>query len=164
MTETDRGEWRLDTGTWPGPNRRKWRWLNDSVCESPDGRHAAVVYSCGEIGVGKEIGHFALLAGPPDRPRLLVRSRCLTCLAPCGGPAAHWIGNRYCVVTPYRLRPDWSGGQRSVSGTLYLDVDERRAAYLAGVHADVTLTGMPAGLVWRRWRWLSVWPMTWRGA
>ena len=61
-------EWHLNIDAWPGPNRRKWPDLRDIVQESPDGRHVAVVYSCGEIGIGKEVGLFALFAGPPDTP------------------------------------------------------------------------------------------------
>ena len=63
-------DWHLDIDAWSGPDRKKWPGLRDIVQESPDGRHVAVVYSCGEIDIYKEVGRFALLAGPPESPRL----------------------------------------------------------------------------------------------
>ena len=73
-------EWRLDIDSWPGSNRKKWPGLRDIIQESPDGRYAAVIYSCGEIGIYKEVGSFALFEEPKDSPRLLLRPRGLTCL------------------------------------------------------------------------------------
>ncbi len=154
-------EWNLSIAAWPGPNRRKWPWLSDMVHESPDGRHVAVVYSCGEVGVGKEIGRLALLAGPPGSPRMLLRPRGLTCLVRYDDTTAQWLGGRYCMVTPYWFGPAWSGRSRTFGGTLYVDVEQRKAAYLAEAYARAPGSEPPAGLAWRDWRWLSLWPVLW---
>jgi hypothetical protein len=154
-------EWLLDIGAWPGPDRRKWPGLRDVVQESPDGRHAAVVYSCGEVGVSKEIGHFALLAGPPSSPRLLLRPRWLTCLVQFDDTTVQWLDARYCVATVYRLAQNWSGRLRAFGGTLYVDVEQRKAAYLAEVYSRSAGSEPPTGLAWRSWRWLSLWPVLW---
>jgi hypothetical protein len=109
-------EWHLDIDAWPGPDRKKWTGLWDVIQESPDGRHVAVVYSCGEIGLCKEVGRFALLAGPPESPRLLLRPRNLTCLVSYSGKTVRWIGERYCVVMPYWIRQCWSGKTQAFGG------------------------------------------------
>ena len=153
--------WRLDIDAWPGPNRKKWPGLKDVVQESPDGRHVAVVYSCGEIGICKEVGRFALLAGPPASPLLVLRPRNLTCLVSHSGETVQWIGGRYCVVTPYWIRQCLSGKTKAFGGTLYLDVEERKAAYLAEFHPAAVVSELPAGLTWRGWAWLSLWLLLW---
>ena len=51
--------WHLDIDKWPGTNRKKWKGLRDIFQESPDGRYVAVLYSCSEIDIYKEVGHFA---------------------------------------------------------------------------------------------------------
>ena len=152
-------EWRLNIDTWPGPNRKKWPGLRDIVQESPDGRHVAVVYSCGEVGIGKEVGRLALLAGPPESPRLLLRPRNLTCLVSYGGTTVQWIGGRYCVVMPYGVSQCLSGRTKAFSGTMYVDVEQRKAACLAEVHTGAAVSKLPAGLRWRGWMWLSLWPV-----
>lgn len=154
-------DWKPDMDLWPGPDRKRWPGLRDVVQESPDGRHAAVVYSCGEVGVNKEVGRFALLAGPPSAPRLLLRPRRLTCLVRFDGTTLQWLCRRYCVVTPYCLRQRWSGSVRTFGGTLYVDVEQRKAAYLAEVYTRVAGPEPPAGLAWRGWQWLSIWPVLW---
>jgi hypothetical protein len=154
-------EWQLNIASWPGPDRTRWHGLRDIVQESPDGRHVAVVYSCGEVGVNKEIGRFALLAGPPGDPRLLLRPRGLTCLVHLDDTTAQWLGNRYCAVTPYWFGPYGSGKCRTFGGTLYVDVEQRKAAYLAEVYTRAAGPEPPAGLAWRGWRWLSLWPLLW---
>jgi hypothetical protein len=151
-------EWHLDVDSWPGPNRKKWPGLRDVVQESPDGRHVAVVYSCGEIGIYKEVGRFALLAGPPESPRLLLRPRSLVCLVSHSDEAVQWIGGRYCVASPYGIRQCVSGKTRAFGGTLYVDVERRKAAYLADVYPSAAVSELPAGLAWRGWAWLSLWP------
>jgi hypothetical protein len=94
-------EWRLDIDSWPGPNRKKWPGLRDVIQESPNSRHIAVLYSCGEIGIYKEVGLFALLEEPKNSPRLLLRPSGLTCLvSSTAGKSMQWIGDRFCVVTP----------------------------------------------------------------
>ena len=101
--------WRLDIDKWPGPNRKKWKGLRDIFQESPDGRYVAVLYSCGEIDIYKEVGHFALFEQPKDSPRLLVRPRGLTCFVTYDpGKDIQWIENRFCVVSTYCLRPGFS--------------------------------------------------------
>lgn len=152
-------EWRLNIDVWPGPNRKKWPGLSDVVQESPDGRHVAVVYSCSEIDIYKEVGRFALLAGPPGAPRLLLRPRSLTCLVSSSGKTVQWIGGRYCVVTLYGIRQCWSGQTKSFGGTMYVDVEERKAAYLADIYPGAGVPELPDGLTWRRWAWLSLWPV-----
>ena len=154
-------EWRLNIDAWPGPNRKKWPGLRDIVQEGPDGRHAAVVYSCGEIGICKEVGRFALLAGPSKPPRLLLRPRNLTCLVSDGGRTVQWIGRRYCVVTPYWIRLCWSGRTKAFGGTMYVDVEQRKVAYVADVYPGAAVPELPAGLTWRGWAWLSFWPTLW---
>lgn len=154
-------EWRLNIDAWPGPNRKKWPGLRDVVQESPDGRHVAVVYSCGEIDIYKEVGRFALFAGPPEAPRLLLRPWNLMCLVSHNDNAVQWIGGRYCVVTPYGIRQGWSGKAESFGGTMVVDVEKRKAAYLAEVYAAVAGSEPPAGLAWRGWGWLSIWPVLW---
>ena len=154
-------EWHLNIAAWPGPDRKKWPGLRDIVQESPDGRHVAVVYSCGEIDICKEVGRFALLAGPPETPRLLLRPRSLTCLVSDSGKTVQWIGGRYCVVTPYWIRNSISGRIRALGGTMYVDVEQRKAAYLANTYPDAAVLALPAGLAWRGWGWLSIWPLLW---
>lgn len=156
-------EWRLDIDAWPGPNRRKWPGLTDIVEESPDGRHVAVVYSCGEVGVNKEVGHLALLAGPPDAPRLLLRPRGLTCLVRVDGSTVRWIGARYCVVTPYWTRIRLSGKIEAFWGTLYLDVEQRKVAYSREMSPLLSAV-LPPSLQWRGWGWLSLGPTVWSRA
>jgi hypothetical protein len=151
-------EWRLNIDAWPGPNRRKWPGLRDVVQESPDGRHLAVIYSCSEISIYKEVGRFALLAGPPEAPRLLLRLRNLTCLVSHSDRAVQWIGERYCVVTPYGIGQTLSGKSTSFGGTMYVDVEERKAAYVADVFPSAAVEELPVGLAWRRWAWLLLWP------
>ena len=153
--------WHLDFDAWPGPDRRKWEGLRDIVQESPDGRHVAVVYSCGEIGIYREVGRFALLAGPPDSPRLLLRPRNLTCLVSLSGKIVQWIGGRYCVATPYCIRQCLSGKTKALGGTIYVDVEQRKAAYLADVYAGAAVPELPAGFTWQGWAWLSFWPTLW---
>ena len=154
-------EWRLNIDAWPGPDRRKWPGLQDIVQESPDGRHVAVLYSCSEIDIYKEVGRFALLAGPREAPRLLLRPRNLNCLVSHSDRAVQWIGGRYCVVTPYGIRQSLSGESTSFGGSLYVDVEQRKAAYLAGIYTRAAGSELPEGLVWRGWRWLSLWPVLW---
>jgi hypothetical protein len=154
-------EWRLNIDAWPGPDRKKWSGLSDVVQESPDGRHVAVVYSCGEIGICKEVGRLALLAGPPESPRLLLRPRSLTCLVSDSGKTVQWIGGRYCVATPYWIRPCLSGNTKAFGGTMYVDVEQRKVAYLAEVYSGAPMSDLPAGLAWRGWAWLSWWPLLW---
>jgi hypothetical protein len=151
-------DWQLDLDRWPGPDRRKWPDLGDVLQESPGGKHLAVVYSCGEVGVDKQIGRFALLGGPPAAPRILLRPRRLTCLVRYDGTTVRWIGERYCVVTPYSIRPRLSGTTLAYLGTLYLDVERHRAASLAGEPSAPAGGGLPPGLKWGRWGWLVLWP------
>jgi hypothetical protein len=154
-------QWRLNIAAWPGPDRKKWAGLRDIIRESPDGRHVAVVYSCGEVGVGKEVGQFALLAGPPDSPRLLLLPRWLRCLVYFDDTTVQWLSGRYCVVTLYWFRQSFSGRTLAFGGTLYVDVQERKAAYLAEVYTRSSGSEPPAELAWRDWRWLSLWPVLW---
>jgi hypothetical protein len=138
--------WRLEIDNWPGPDRRKWPGLRDVIAESPDGRHVAVVYSCGEVGIAKEAGFFALLRGPAESPRVVLRPRGLMCFGWLGGNTVQWIGSRHCLVTPYRM-----------GGTLYLDVEGRQAAHAPAVDACQSVTRLPDDLQWRSWHWLSPW-------
>lgn len=86
--------WHLDIDNWPGPDRKKWKGLGDIFQESPDGRYLAALYSCSEIDIYKEVGHFALFETPKHSPRLLVRPRALTCLVSYAeGKDIQWIGN-----------------------------------------------------------------------
>ena len=101
--------WHLDIDSWPGPNRKKWKGLRDIIQESPDGKYVAVLYSCGEVGINKEVGFFALFEEPKDSPRLLLRPRGLTCFVTYDpGRDIQWIENRFCVVSTYCLRPSFS--------------------------------------------------------
>lgn len=154
-------EWRLDIDAWPGPDRTNWPGLRDVIQESPDGWHVAVVYSCGEIDIYKEAGRFALFAGPPEAPRLLLRPPNLTCLVSHRDTAVQWIGVRYCVVTPYWIRQCWSGTTKAFGGTMYLDVEQHKAAYMAEIYPGAAVSELPAGLAWRNWAWLSFWPVLW---
>ena len=155
-------EWRLDIDSWPGPNRKKWPDLPDIIQESPDGRYAAVVYSCGEIGIYKEVGSFALFEEPKDSPRLLIRPRGLTCLVSnVDGKTVQWIGNRFCVVTPYSIRPKLSGKTQSFSGTMVFDVKEQKVAYVPGASSEKIISELPGRLLWRSWKRLSWWPRLW---
>jgi len=152
-------EWHLDIDGWPGPDRRKYPGTLDILKESPDGKHVAVVYSCGEVGIDKQVGRFALLQGPPDSPWLLLRPRRLLCFVYYDDTTAQWIGSRFCAVTPYRTRQHWSGVSRAFIDTLYLDVVLRRMACAFDVSSHEAVTELPAGLVWRSWRWLWLWPL-----
>jgi hypothetical protein len=157
-------EWCLDIDKWPGPNRKKWKGLRDIFQESPDGRYLAVLYSCGEIDIHKEVGHFALLEGQKDSPRLLVRPRGLTCFVTYdSGRDIQWIENRFCVVTSYSLKPSFSsqGQLKSFYGAMIFDVKERKKAYVSGVSARDVVSTFPDNLLWKSWRRLSWWPRLW---
>lgn len=152
-------KWLLDIDTWPGPDRRKWAGLRDIMRESPGGAHLAVVYSCAEAGVGKEIGMFALLAGPPDSPRLLVRPRGFKCWAYLDDSTIVWIGERYCAVRPYVVRMRLFEAPAIVpTGRAYFDVERRKVAYGADIRRGDLRNDLPDGLVWRDWRWLALGP------
>lgn len=155
-------EWRLDIDSWPGPNRKKWPGLGDIIQESPDGRYAAVVYSCGEIGIYKDVGLFALLEEPKNSPRLLLRPRGLTCLVSyADGKTVQWIGNRFCVVSPYSIRTKLSGNTQSLSGTMVFDIEKRKVVYVPGASSEEIISELPNELVWRSWKRLSWWPRLW---
>jgi hypothetical protein len=135
--------------------------LRDIMQESPDGRHLAVVYACGEVGVCKEVGRLALLAGPPSKPRLLLRPWNLTCLVSYADRTIRWLDGRYCLVTPYCIWNLPSGKIKVSAGSLYLDVEQRKAAFLANVYPGAAVPDLPSGLRWRAWSWLLLWPFTW---
>jgi hypothetical protein len=65
------------------------------------------------------------------------------------------------VVTPYWLGVQEPTRIRAWGGTLYLDVELRKAAYQAEVYTRALGPDLPAGLVWRGWGWLSLWPLLW---
>jgi hypothetical protein len=44
---------------------------------------------------------------------------------------------------------------------MYLDVEQRKAAYVPGAFSGEVISGLPKGLVWRGWKWLSLWPWLW---
>ena len=138
--------WRLDIDKWPGMNRKKWKGLRDIFQESPDGRYVAVLYSCSEIDIYKEVGHFALFEQPKDSPRLLVRPRGLTCFVTYDpGKDIQWMENRFCVVSKYCLRPSFSssGQLKQYYGAMIFDVEQRRVAYIPGASADKIVSAFP---------------------
>jgi hypothetical protein len=154
-------DWRLDITRWPGPDRRKWPGLRDEIHESPDGGYAAVVYSCGEVGVDKQVGLFALLSGPPDSPRLVLRPRNLWCLVRYDDTTVRWLGNRYCVVTPRRggrhraARTNRPTRSSQSIGALYIDLETRKAAFFAGDTSGALGSVPPDGLAWQGWEQLA---------
>ena len=157
-------KWKLDIDSWPGPDRKKWKGLRDIFQESPDGRYLAVLYSCAEIDIYKEVGSFALFEGPKDSPRLLVRPRGLTCFVTYApGKDIQWVGDRFCVVSPYSLKPSFSSsGQLKVfQGAMIFDVKERKVAYIPGASADKIVSTFPDNILWKSWRRLSWWPRLW---
>jgi hypothetical protein len=157
-------EWHLNIDSWPGPNRKKWPGLRDVIMESPDGRYLAVLYSCGEIGINKEVGFFALFEGPTDSPKLLLRPRGLTCLVSGSDETTiQWIEQRFCIVTPYCNRPSLSlsGKYKSFCGSMVFDVKERKVAYVPGAFSGEIISEIPNDLKWRGWRRLSWWPRLW---
>lgn len=157
-------EWRLDIDSWPGPDRKKWPGLRDVITESLDGRYVAVVYSCGEIDIYKEVGLFALLQEPKDLPRLLLRPRGLTCLvSDTTGITAQWIENRFCVVTTYCIRPSFSlsGKCQSFCGAMVFDVEQRKVAYVPSASSGEVVSVLPDKLLWKSWNRLSWWPRLW---
>jgi len=154
-------DWKLDINSWPGPNRKKWKGLRDIFQESPDGKYLAVLYSCSEIDIHKEVGHFALFKEPKDSPRLLVRLRGLSCLVSyTEGKDIQWIENRFCVVTPYSFKPDFSssGQLNQFYGTMIFDVQECKVAYIPGASSIEVISAFPDGLSWKSWRRLFCWP------
>lgn len=155
-------EWNLEIDKWPGPDRKKWKGLRDVIQESPDGMYVAVLYSCGEIGMNKEVGFFALFEGPKNMPRLLLRPRGLTCLVSyTAGRDIQWIGDRFCVVTSYSIRPSFSGKTQSFYGTMVFDVKEHRVSYVHDISPDKVIPAIPDNLSWKSWRRLSWWPRLW---
>jgi hypothetical protein len=153
-------EWKIDFDRWPGPDREKWPGLRDIIHESPDGRHAAVVYSCGEMGVDKQIGRFALLAGPPDSPRILLRPRRLSCFVYYDDTTVQWIGENYCVISPYLLRRPLSGYAYPRISTMFFDLQYRKVSYIPGDASGRTVPHLSEGLNWKNWNWLSLWPVS----
>lgn len=98
--------WRIDVHLWPGPDRAKWGIDRDLVVPSPDGRLAAVLYSCTEIRVMCDVGLFTLLEGPPHNPGVLVQPPNCTCLDFSPAASIQWLaGSRYVAVTAYLYRP-----------------------------------------------------------
>jgi hypothetical protein len=154
-------KWRLEIEKWPGPDRKKWPCLYDVIRESPEGRYVAVVYSCGEVDIYKEVGLFALFAEPPGSPRLLLRPRGLNCFVRHNNTTVQWIGERFCVVTPFYTRQGLFGKPQSFGGTLFLDMVQRKAAYIPGALSGEAISGLPEGLAWRAWKWLALWPWLW---
>ena len=156
--------WRLDIDKWPGINRKKWKGLRDIFQESPDGRYVAVLYSCSEIDIYKEVGHFALFEQPKDSPRLLIRPRGLTCFVTYDpGKDIQWMENRFCVVSTYCLRPSFSssGQLKQFYGAMIFDVEQRRVAYIPGASTDKIVSAFPDNLSWKSWRLLSWLPRLW---
>lgn len=154
--------WNINIDKWPGPDRKKWPGLRDFIQESAGGRYAAVLYSCGEVGIGKEAGLFSLLEGPKDSPRLLLRPQGLTCLVSnTPGKSMQWIKDRFCLVTHYSTKPGLSGKFRTFYGTMIFDMEERRAAYVPNVSSNEVIKAIPDNLSWRSWRRLSWWPRLW---
>jgi hypothetical protein len=154
--------WRLAIDSWPGPNRKKWKGLRDIIEESPNGKYIAVLYSCGEVGINKETGCFALLEEPKDSPRLLLRPRGLTCLALYDpGKSMQWIENRYCVITPYSTKPGLFGKLVTFYGTMVFDVKEHRVSYIPNISPDKVMQAIPDNLSWKSWKRLSWWPRSW---
>ncbi len=157
-------DWHLDIDSWPGPDRKKWKGLRDIFQESPDGRYLAVLYSCSEIDIHKEVGSFALFEAPKDSPRLLVRPRGLTCFVTYDpGKDIQWIENQFCVVTSYSLKPDFSssGQLNQFYGVMIFDVKECKVAYVPGVSSSKVMSSFPDNLQWRNWKRLSWWPRLW---
>ena len=157
-------EWCLDIDKWPGPDRKKWKGLRDILQESPNGKYLAVLYSCGEIDIHKDVGHFALLEGPKDSPRLLIRPRGLTCFVTYDhGRDIQWIENHFCLVSTYFLRPGFSssGQLRVFQGVMIFDIQERKVAYIPGVSADKIVAAFPDNILWKSWSRLSWWPKLW---
>ena len=144
-------DWNIDIASLPGPDRRRCSLLRDIVAASPDNRHLALVYACGEVGIMKEVGYLALLAGPPERPRRLLRPRWLLCNAGYREQdTVRWLDDRYCVVTSYQP-----------AATLYLDTSRKTAA-VGPSRADAPLPDSIPALTWRSWHWLHCWPWLWR--
>jgi len=157
-------EWCLDIDSWPGPNRPKWPGLRDIIQESFSGRYVAVLYSCGEIGIYKEVGLFALLEEPKDSPQILLRPCGLTCLVSNSADTTiQWIGERFCVVTPYSIRPrlSLSGKVKSFYGTMVFDLKENKVAYVPGASSEEIISALPNNLLWKSWKRLSWWPKMW---
>jgi len=158
-------DWNLDIDAWPGPDRKKWKGLRDIFQESPDGKYLAVLYSCSEIDIHKEAGHFTLFEEPKDSPRLLLRPRGLTCFVTYdSGKDIQWLENRFCVVTSYSLKPSFSssGQLKQFYGTMIFDVQDHKVAYLPGASADKVIAAFPDNLEWKSWRRLSWWPRLWQ--
>lgn len=156
--------WRLDIDNWPGPNRKKWKGLRDIFQESSDGRYLAVLYSCSEIDIYKEVGHFTLFEEPKDSPRLLVRPRGLTCFVTYDpGKDIQWLENRFCAVSTYCPKPSFSssGQLKLFQGTMIFDVKERKVAYVPGASSSDIMSAFPDNLLWKNWRRLSWWPRLW---
>jgi hypothetical protein len=136
----------------------------DIIQESPGGRYVAVLYSCGEIDIYKEVGLFVLLEEPKDSPQILLRPRGLTCLVSNSADTTiQWIGERFCVVTPYSIRPrlSLSGKVKSFYGTMVFDLKENKVAYVPGVSSEEIISALPDNLLWKSWKRLSWWPKLW---
>jgi hypothetical protein len=156
--------WNLVIDSWQGPNRKKWKGLRDIIEESPDGRYLAILYSCSEIDIYKEVGSFALLEGPKDSPRLLLHPRGLTCFVTYDPQKdIQWIDNRFCVVSTYCLKPSFSssGRLKPFHGAMIFDVKERKVAYVPGASSIEVVSALPDKLSWKSWRRLSWWPRLW---
>ena len=147
-------KWRLSIDKWPGPDRKKWRNLRDVVRPAPGGEHVAVVYSCGEVGICKDVGLFALLRGPNESPQLVLRPRGFKCCVFFDdGKTIRWIGNRFCAVTPFH---------KALDGTMYFDVEKHMVAFFASGRQHPSESELPSGLKWSRWKWLALGPTPFR--
>jgi hypothetical protein len=120
----EHAKWNLDTQNWPGPDRVRWGIDRDVVVPSPDGRLACVLYSCGEIRYGCEVGLLTLLEGPPESPTVLLQPSGFTCFDFSSQPSAQWLaGSRFVVVTAYLYRPDTN--RVDLLTFTFLDTDEQ---------------------------------------
>lgn len=146
--------WDFDASRWPGPNREEFGITRDVVLPSPDGRFAGVLYSCAEIGIGREVGLFAVLEGPPHSPKLILRPD-LTCWDFFDGSSLQWLGgSTYLAARAYEP-----------SALVFVDVVRRRFAFhergSLPLHEDgrtwVDDAGVrivPEDLRWKGWwRW-----------
>lgn len=114
--------WNIDIKNLPGPDRKKWLYLDDRVHLSPDGKCLALIYSIAEISMGWDIGQLALFEGSPQDPRTLLIEPELKVMGYC--QKMPWLDISTCVFSAYMR-----DGKKTQLPFLILDIENKTLAF-----------------------------------
>ncbi|RII25409.1 MAG: hypothetical protein CXR31_14555 [Geobacter sp.] len=114
--------WNIEVKKLPGPDRKKWLYLDDREHVSPDGKRLALIYSIAEISMGWDIGQLALFEGSPQDPKPLFIEPELRVMGYCQNMP--WLDNSTCVFSAYM----WDGKKTQIP-FLILDIENKSFAF-----------------------------------